>query len=178
MDNYTFNVATLDTQAKAITILTCILLAAVIYLLITTDIHIVFWTTILNIGLILIPFICYGLKPTQYSIENRTLIIHRLYRNVHIDTRQIQSVEKITRADLRGALRKFGNGGIFGYTGRFYKRNIGNMSWYATNLDNAVLLTFPSRKILLTPENVDSLMLFFPQMENKIEPPFGNVLVN
>jgi hypothetical protein len=66
----------------------------------------------------------------------------------------IKSIELLDKESLKGTIRTFGVGGLFGYWGKFSNNKIGVMTWYATKRENAVLITtFSNKKVLLTPDN-------------------------
>jgi hypothetical protein len=54
---------------------------------------------------------------------------------------------------FKGSLRLFGNGGMFSFTGLFWKRGLGCYRAYATDPARAVILKFPSRTIVVTPDD-------------------------
>ena len=60
---------------------------------------------------------------------------------------------------MRFAIRTFGNGGVFGYTGYFYKKGIGSMLWYCTQRANYILIEKTNgKKIVITPDDADGFM--------------------
>jgi len=61
---------------------------------------------------------------------------------------------------LRGSLRLFGNGGLFGISGWFWNRRIGRFRAYATDPDRVVLLRYrDGRKVVLTPHDVQHFIV-------------------
>lgn len=61
---------------------------------------------------------------------------------------------------LRGSLRLFGNGGLFGITGWFWNRRIGRFRAYATDPGRVVLLRYrDGRKVVLTPHDVQHFIV-------------------
>ena len=52
-----------------------------------------------------------------------------------------------------GALREFGVGGVWSYAGRFRSSRLGRFSAYATSTASGVLLTWPDKKLLVTPQD-------------------------
>lgn len=57
---------------------------------------------------------------------------------------------------MKWTIRTFGNGGLFGYFGKFYNAAFGKMTWYATRRNNyLVLSTSENGKIVLTPDNLE-----------------------
>jgi Bacterial PH domain len=61
---------------------------------------------------------------------------------------------------LRGSLRLFGNGGLFGISGWFWNRRIGRFRAYATDPDRAVLLAYRNgSKVMVTPHDVQHFII-------------------
>ncbi len=101
----------------------------------------------------LIYFMAYLYMPLDYKISNEELIIHRLVKSIHIPRNNIVSAESVDKEMISWSLRTMGVGGLFGYYGRFMNYRIGNMIWYATRKDRAVLIrTVNDEKIILTPD--------------------------
>ena len=107
--------------------------------------------------LFLIYVVCYGLSPKSYEINEKSLIIKRPFKDVVINRRQIASAAPIECSKLRWAIRTFGVGGLFGYFGKFWNKEFGDMTWYASQRSHTVLIiTNDQQKIILTPdEEVD-----------------------
>ena len=61
---------------------------------------------------------------------------------------------------LRGSLRLFGNGGLFGISGWFWNRRIGRFRAYATDPGRAVLLRYQDgRRVVVTPHDVQQFIV-------------------
>ena len=54
---------------------------------------------------------------------------------------------------FKGSVRLFGNGGIFSFTGFFWKRGLGCYRAFATDPGRAVVLKFRNRIIVITPDD-------------------------
>jgi hypothetical protein len=54
---------------------------------------------------------------------------------------------------LQGALRLFGSGGLFSFSGIFWKRKFGLFHAYGTDPGRAVVLKFKQRTIVVTPDD-------------------------
>ena len=107
----------------------------------------------------LIYFFAYLFKPVNYKITNEELIIYRHVKSVHIPRKNIVSAESVDREMISWSLRTMGVGGLFGYYGRFMNYRIGNMIWYATRKDRAVLIrTIRDEKIILTPDEPEKFL--------------------
>ncbi len=156
--------ATMDTSTKLITALVILILIVVMtipFISIPKSIG-----TLSPILTALIPLIIFTIpilyKPINYSIESRNIIIHRFINQVVILKSKIESVEQIEKETLKGTIRSFGVGGLFGYFGKFYHNKFGIMTWYATRRNNYVLIiTSSSKKIILTPDNPEDFVKEF-----------------
>ena len=152
--------ATLDKLAKGITIGTTMLFAAIIVLqrvLFTDGGHV----TAIMVTLLLLSIYLgiYLFRPTAYEIRSQQVIIHRPLRNKILERVNISKAELLGPSALRHTIRTFGNGGLFGYYGKFSNAKIGNMTWYATNRANAVLLEMTGGdKIVITPDNAEAFL--------------------
>ena len=61
---------------------------------------------------------------------------------------------------LRGALRLWGNGGLFGISGWFWNRRMGRFRAYATDPERVVLLRYRDGKnVVLTPHDVQHFIV-------------------
>lgn len=144
----------LDKPAKIITIAITLLFAFII----VTQIFII--KDKLNdgalfaiIALLLIYFGTFSFRPVSYELTDDKLIIHRPPVNIKIYRGEIASVAQIDKASLSWSIRLWAVGGLFGYWGQFTNRKIGNMTWYATRKNNAVMIkTIYNRVIILTPD--------------------------
>ncbi|PIG90949.1 PH domain-containing protein [Gloeocapsopsis sp. IPPAS B-1203] len=87
-----------------------------------------------------------------YAIADDTLYIQRIGWNTKIDLRNLTSADVDPQA-MRNSLRKWGNGGLFSYSGKFYNRKLGNYQAYATDPSKAVVLKLRDRTIVVTPEH-------------------------
>ena len=66
-------------------------------------------------------------------------------------------------------MRKFGSGGVFGYIGKFWNKQQGNMIWYATDMKNPVMIeTKNGKKIVLTPDDREQFLEQFTTLEKTI----------
>jgi hypothetical protein len=119
----------------------------------------------LAIILLLIYFICLLLKPINYQITEKELIIHRLIKNVHIKRSEIESLEVLEKSALSGSIRIFGVGGLFGWYGRFANKQLGTMTWYVTRRDKPILiLTKSNKSIIISPDEVETFVSDFKKV--------------
>lgn len=112
--------------------------------------------------MLLFPFILFGawlFSPTSYTIDGMHLRINRPVGPVRIHRAEIVDVRPLDADELRGLIRTFGSGGLFGYYGKFYNGTLGHMTFYATRRDNRILVrTGKGKTYVLTPEDVEGFM--------------------
>jgi len=96
-----------------------------------------------------------------YVLTDDTLQIQRLGWKTEIPLRNLRSVDYQPQA-MRHSWRLIGNGGLFSFTGIYRNRELGTYRAFVTDLEHTVVLTFPDRKIVLSPANtgdfVDSVL--------------------
>jgi len=99
----------------------------------------------------------YLLKPLAITMDENMITIERKIRPVVIPLSDVLSVQRVD--SMRYIFRTFGNGGVFGYTGIFYKKGIGSMTWYCTQRKNYVLIEKTNgKKIVITPDEPEEFM--------------------
>lgn len=81
------------------------------------------------------------------------IIVNRLILPFKINRKEIAKCSIVSKKEMSGTYRTFGNGGLFGYTGYFRNTKFGNMRWFATQRKNYVLIEKSNgKKIVITPD--------------------------
>jgi hypothetical protein len=87
-----------------------------------------------------------------YTLTATQLEVKRPLWNTVFPLAQLMSV--VGDAEVfKGSLRLFGNGGLFSFTGFFWKRGLGCFRSFATDPARAVVLKFRKRTIVVTPDD-------------------------
>lgn len=86
-----------------------------------------------------------------YAITDNTLYVQRLGWKTKIDLHNLIAVDVDPQA-MQSSFRKWGNGGLFSFSGKFYNRRLGHYEAYATDPQKAVVLKFRDRTIIITPD--------------------------
>ncbi|PTX98713.1 hypothetical protein DB345_03065 [Spartobacteria bacterium LR76] len=105
------------------------------------------------LSLILVAFTlgCIPFAVRGYTIDGGTLFIHRIGWKTRIPLDDLQSA--IADSSLiDGSYRMFGTGGFYSFTGTFSSPKLGRYRAYFTDSSKAVVLTFPKRKIVVSPD--------------------------
>jgi hypothetical protein len=99
----------------------------------------------------------YLLQPI--SVDNDRVNINRKVLTETISYREIKTVRLLQDSELLAAIRFFGNGGLFGYTGFYYNKRLGVTRWYCTQRKNYVLIEKTNKKkIIITPDDPEGFL--------------------
>ena len=100
--------------------------------------------------------------PQRYLVKDNLVTVQRRVGNVRIAVSREPERWKWTW----WGLRLFGSGGLYGYFGYFYMKQIGSVRMYATNRHCMVLLVDEKgKKILVSPNEVDR---FIQQLKKSV----------
>lgn len=91
----------------------------------------------------------------SYSIEPNELAIRRLFWTTRLSLSGLQSATIKPNA-MRWSLRLCGNGGLFSITGWYRNRALGNYRAFVTDLTKTVVLRFPKKTFVVSPENPEA----------------------
>ena len=110
----------------------------------------------------------YLYSTKSYTVTNDALIIHRPISDRVIKLSEIVEIRTVDAADFSGTIRTFGNGGLFGYYGKYYNSKIGNMTWYVTQQKNKILVQIKQGdKIIISPDDIGLVKKVKLQIQNK-----------
>jgi len=101
-----------------------------------------------------LPFVVRGYALTEEALEVRRL--------GWASTLPLAGLVAVTGEPegLRGTVRLFGNGGLFGISGWFWNRRLGRFRAYATDPARVVLLRYrDGRKVVVTPGDVQHFIV-------------------
>jgi Bacterial PH domain len=100
----------------------------------------------------------YLFSTNRYTLNDTQLVINRPIGNKIINLTSITEIRAVDSSELAGTIRTFGNGGLFGYYGKFYNKKFGTTTWYATQRINRILiLTKEGDKIVISPDDMSLL---------------------
>jgi hypothetical protein len=101
-----------------------------------------------------LPFMVRG-----YTLTESQLQVRRLGWSTRLPLAGLAAVSGEPQG-LRGSLRLFGNGGLFGISGWFWNRRIGRFRAYATDPERAVLLRYrDGTRVMVTPHDVQQFIV-------------------
>lgn len=113
-----------------------------------------FWLAVLPLAILLV---CALFTVRGYSIANDALLIHRLFWTTRLPLSGLQSVKYDPDATRR-SIRTFGNGGLFSFTGYFRNKELGSYRAFMTDRRRAVVLRFPDRVIVVSPDRPEDFV--------------------
>lgn len=109
--------------------------------------------------LLLLGVMMFLYSPRAYLVEGKDLVVRRLIGNKRIAATDISRIRMPDEKELKWPIRTFGNGGLFGYTGRYYTKHIGSMIWYCTRRDRLIVVERNFRlPVILSPDNPSALL--------------------
>ena len=97
----------------------------------------------------------YAWSPRGYAVSDGSIEVNRLIGTARVPLDGVREVRAATADDFRGCLRLFGNGGLFGYYGRFRTSRLGRSTWYVTNRSKAVVVVTGEKTALFSPDDVE-----------------------
>jgi len=166
--------ASFDSFTKTLTACICILFLGILIFNLKMMFHARLAEDILIHGgvillLILVFTGCYLFSVNDYAIDGGNLLIRRPVGDKKIPISEISDARKIEQGEMFGTIRIFGNGGLFGYYGKFYNRSLGSMTVYTTQRKNRVLLQMKNgKKIVLSPDDLSILEFLKPKTSASI----------
>lgn len=97
--------------------------------------------------------------PMGYRIDPTYLSIRRPIGPVRICLADILESRRVGADELRGLIRTFGSGGLFGYYGKFFNKTLGPLTLYTTRRTHQILIrTRDGKKIVLSPDDADGFL--------------------
>ncbi len=87
-----------------------------------------------------------------FTVTEDGILVRRLLWSTHVDLGILKRVEHDPRA-MTGAIRTWGNGGFYSFSGRFRSSRLGSFRAFVTDYGNCVVIETASRTIVVSPEN-------------------------
>lgn len=106
----------------------------------------------------------------SYAIQGGHLAIRRLLWTTVIPILGIHDAG-IDPAAIKGSLRIFGNGGLFGLTGLYWNKRLGRFRLFATDPKKAVVLRLHDRIVVISPEEPEAFLRELEQLFPRLQKP-------
>ena len=158
--------ATFDTAAKVVTIgITILFIAIAVGPQLVNKSANNSAPILISLLLFTIYGIAYIFSPKYYEITESSIVIKRPFKSISINRDTIKNLLVLENGNEIAAIRTFGVGGLFGYFGKFWNKQFGNMTWYATRRNKAIMIiTLSNQKIVITPDDVETFVSTFKKM--------------
>ena len=106
----------------------------------------------------LVVALSYAYSPRGYVISEGSVFVRRLIGRVRIPLDDIFEIRTAKSEDLKGCIRLFGSGGLFGYYGLYRTSKLGKCNWYVTNRDIPVVLITGAKTVILSPDDANGFV--------------------
>lgn len=147
------------------TITTIILIGASMTTFLIPDDDTKIGSLIVMICIVPLPIVCFALSPRCLYLIGDSLIIKRWVGKVTISTHDITSVSEADKWLVRRSVRTMGNGGYFGYYGRYYNVHYGRFRMFATDTENLYLIRTNKGNFVINCTNRELIA----ELQNKIK---------
>jgi hypothetical protein len=109
---------------------------------------------------------------TDYEVDARELRVQRLLWQTRISLTDLQRVSPEPDL-LKGSIRVVGNGGMFSFSGLFYRRGLGRYRAFITDWKKSVVLSTGTRIIVISPADpaafIHTIRLLYPAIKKSAE---------
>jgi hypothetical protein len=109
------------------------------------------WIAGLSLLVIAIAFVY---SPRGYTVTDRAVVVRRAIGSVRVPLEYVQALRAATGDDLKGSVRLWGSGGLFGYYGLFRTGKLGRSTWFVRDRSRAVVLVTATKTALFGPGDV------------------------
>lgn len=146
-------------------ITTLLLIGASAYTLLISDDDGNVGKIIVMLCIIPLPAICFALSPRLLYLFGNALIIKRWIGRVTIPTEEITSVVEADKWLVLRSTRTMGNGGYFGYYGRYYNVHYGKFRMFASEMTNLYLIRTKRDNYVISCRNKELIT----ELQNRIK---------
>lgn len=93
-------------------------------------------------------------QTKNYKITNEGISILQRKGCYFIKREDVLKIKSIDYSRIKGSVRNFGIGGIFGFSGTFSNKEFGEMIWFVTRTDSLLMINTDKQKIVISPDDV------------------------
>ncbi len=102
---------------------------------------------------------CLLYAPKEYLIQSDGIAVRRMVGLKKFQLEKLLLIRKMDAAETKGLIRTFGNGGLFGYTGRYYSPSLGQQSWYCSRRTGLVVIQLrEGLPVIFSPEDPEAFV--------------------
>lgn len=110
---------------------------------------------IIALGIFGILYYIYTQRTIGYEILSEGIKVFKTNSTELIKKEDILDIESINYTRIKGSVRNFGIGGMFGFTGTFSNKEFGEMIWFVTRTDSLLMINTSKQKIVISPDDVE-----------------------
>lgn len=156
-------------QLKLVTLLTSVVLfgtSATLLVMAPEHPPRMYWVAIWSCPIIFL--LCALFSVRGYRLQAGKLIVLRPGWSNRVSLREATSVACDPEA-MEGAIRIFGNGGFFAFTGLFRNQRLGRYRAFATDASRSVVIRLPASTVVVTPDQPEKFVELLKSTTNMPE---------
>ncbi|MBL7923390.1 MAG: hypothetical protein JNL88_04240 [Bacteroidia bacterium] len=109
--------------------------------------------------LLLLAAVFYLFHPSGYYVEGKDILVKRPAGLKRIPGSDIKTIRIPEKQEIARPIRILGNGGLFGYTGRYYTSSLGKMTWYCSRRTGYLLIERgESIPVMISPDRAEEFL--------------------
>lgn len=103
--------------------------------------------------------VCLVYAPREYQVQPEGISVRRFAGTKLFRQENVLHIRKMNADETKGLIRTFGNGGLFGYTGRYHSPAIGHQRWYCSRRTGLVVIELKAGiPVILSPEDPEGFV--------------------
>lgn len=110
--------------------------------------------------------VAYVYTPRAFGLDDTALVVMRLAGDVTVPLRDVVEVKPVPHP-VSGAMRVGGNGGLFGFWGRYQSPTLGGFTMYGTRASGGVAVVTKDQTVVVTPDDPDG---FIADVQRRVGP--------
>lgn len=98
-------------------------------------------------------------QPIAYTVSPGGITVEKRWGSLEIPAHTILQTKPLPREDTAAVIRTFGNGGLFGYTGRYHHLKTGSMLWQCTRRSGCIeIIRAGKLPMVISPDQADRFL--------------------
>jgi hypothetical protein len=110
--------------------------------------------TVLCLGILVA---AYAYTPREFRLSDDALVVARPAGDVIVPLQGMTEVRAVP-SPVSGSIRLGGNGGLFGFWGRYHNDTLGSFTLYGKRATGGVALVTPDAKVVITPDEPEKFV--------------------
>jgi hypothetical protein len=98
-------------------------------------------------------------QPVAYTVSSGGITVEKRWGSLEIPAHTILQIKPLPREYTEAVIRTFGNGGLFGYTGRYHYQKTGSMLWQCTRRSGCIeIIRAGKLPLVISPDQADRFL--------------------